>query len=371
MRIAQIGNLNNHGYKYAKFLREKGIESDLFLYSNRMKLNLEHPQWEDPECAERLPEWVKIWDPSPSLYSLGPKIEKYRELRKYDLIHARGFEPAYVQFLFKPYVVHSLGDDMRLKVCQDSFEGRLLARAYRKSNLILFCNLDTFSIVDEKKLTQARYFPNPFVTDKYKPGKSDLDFGNNGLTVFHPTNLDWSDWSNRKHERNSFKGNELLIKGFAKWIKTGRQGKLILLERGPDVEVTKQLIQDLGIGSQTVFYKELNKAELVNFYNGVDVIADQFVLPSFGSISLEAMSCGRVVLKYMEDKLNRRYYDDPVPILNAKTEEDIFQCLERANDRSFREKLGREAREFVLKYHNWERVTEVLINYYKDILNVN
>jgi glycosyltransferase involved in cell wall biosynthesis len=76
------------------------------------------------------------------------------------------------------------------------------------------------------------------------------------------------------------------------------------------------------------------------------------------------MSTGKPVMIYIERNCARLIYPDDPPILNCHSEEEIYEQIMKCADRQFLERLGKEAREWVYKYHNWETCLDQFIFYY-------
>jgi len=389
MGIALIGNLANEGYKLAKLLRSKGIEADLFLSSSPTSGDAD-PRLIDPEIEANQPQWIhyyhpiarsrarlpypfsRIWNLAMSLLQ---NWQLTCRLSRYDLVHsftgrlsAGPFLSFYFEHGFKPYVATATGSDLREIALMRNRQGRRMRRHLQKAKLV-FTGFDELSMVlfKQLKLSQVR-FPPSFVavdTDKWAPrpvaGKKSED----ELLIFHPTHLDWS---YKGSDRTSTKGNDRFFRAFARFVKGGNSASLIILDRGVDRLKTRELLKELQIEDRCQFLPEMDSEGLIEYYNRADIVVDQFDIGVPGNICREAMSCGKPVMIYINTECSDLVYPDRPPVLNCRTEEEIYQQLLRASDKEYREQLGRQAREWILKYHHWEKVINQLIFYYETVM---
>ncbi|MFH1656261.1 MAG: glycosyltransferase [Candidatus Nealsonbacteria bacterium] len=60
IKILHIGNIAGNGYNNAKFLRRKGIESDLLIYNYTYAMG--QPEWEDAYFEEEVGLWKQDWN---------------------------------------------------------------------------------------------------------------------------------------------------------------------------------------------------------------------------------------------------------------------------------------------------------------------
>ena len=386
MRIALIGNLANVGYELTKFLRRKGIEADLFLYSPTS--GDANPQLIDPEIESIQPQWIRYYDPPHQsgarlLYPLH-KIWNYArfllqnwqltcKLSKYDLVHSftgrlssGPFLSFYFEHGFKPYVATATGSDLREVTLMRNRRGRRMRRHFQKAKLV-FSGFDEINVSQFKqlRLSQVRAYPAPVDTDKWAPVPADSKKSRNELLLFHPSHLDWS---HKGSDRSSMKGSDRFLKAFARYVKDGNNASLILLDRGVDAVKTRELLRELHIEDKCEFLPETDREGLIKYFNKADVVVDQFDVGSSGGTCREAMSCAKPVMIYINTEYSDLVYPDRPPVLNCNTEDEIYQQLLKASDKEYREQLGRQAREWILKYHHWEKAIDKLIFHYETIV---
>jgi len=373
MKILHTGNLCNNSYKLAKFQRRFGLDADLLLAGSQIGTG-DDPAWEDPEYKNRYPTWIKIYGSKSyqntlsklsntmSHIKLGRKIVGQKN---YDIIHAQCTEPIFAQFFgCKILISHCLGSDLREVATSNSILGFLLRNAYKKSKIIYFNNIDHSYYLDQLGL-KAQFLPNPLDLDRIYPKKVTNFLGKLRFTILHPTNLDWTYIGN---ERSSTKGNDRLIRAFARFVKVNPNSLLIMLKSGVDYKATKALVSDLNISENIKFLDRMEKKDLIEMLNSVNLVADQFDVGAFGGVALEAMACGTPVLTYLKENLARQCYERLPPIYNCSSEKEIFEALLRAADDNL-SMIGEESREWIENFHDWRIVVERVVERYNRVLS--
>ncbi len=366
MRSVHVFNPVNDAYNIVKYMRAAGMQADLILYEQ--DFGMAFPQWEngklplgaDPYALDArdlddlsLPSWVKVWDEkrygNDVLARAANRIDLYRLIRGYDVLQAYALSPVYAQFLHTPYVVYDAGW-VRNFPFLDTVTDKFARRGYMKAKAVLVTNPDTFEIFDRLPYIKRTLFI-PFVIDldTYRPSRSsirhqfDCDF-----LVFSPTRHHWRE-----------KGNDKILIGFARFLEKSRiRSLLLMVEWGPDWERSKALIRDLGIAKFVRTMRPVNKIDLVEYYNAADVIVDQFVVGSYGTLAPEAMSCEKPVIMYYSVLAFTRAFGELPPLLNAFTAEEISGQLMRCSESDFRNRVGRMSREWITKHHNWRSVVD-------------
>ena len=91
-----------------------------------------------------------------------------------------------------------------------------------------------------------------------------------------------------------------------------------------------KLIDELKITDNVkIIEGPLNTTDLAYYYNCADVVADQFKLGEGGVIYLEAMACKKPVLINLDQIEQKKVFEEPPPIINAKNSDEINDCLEK------------------------------------------
>jgi len=373
MKIAILGNLLNIGYRLAKFLRQKGVEADLYLHPDDAQ-----PNWE--EDSDFNGTWIKTYGSSPPARTLKPvrtlallvdHMNLLQKLGQYDIVQkvCGGLGPrdlTYLRLRKIPYTALATGSDLRELARQNSKAGRITLSSFIKARVLFLATPDLVKTANELQLTNWVYLPNLIDTEKYHPFDYQLNKSDFDTVFFHPSRLDWS-YSESDRVTTVLKYNDRFIRAFASYVRDGHNAIVIIVDWGADKEKTRELIRELRIENNVEFIPPLPQNSLINYYNGADVVADQFGAGWFGLVALEAMSCAKPVLAYVNNQYSALYPEAP-PVLNCQTEDEIYQQLLKAGNKKYREQVGRQAREWIVKHHHWEGVIDKLISHYETML---
>jgi len=338
MNVLHAGNMANLGYVVSRQLRKDGVNVDLLLEKNPPKGS--DPLLFDQTLNNEYPEWIHFYDKTKSSWKKDI-IKKMRD-KKYDLIHAYVEMPIFAYLSRRPFLAHTQGSDFREMAFSKSMRGVLLRRAYKKAKVILFFQPDHYPLFEKLKLSNDIFLPPLWDTSFFKSQKIINPEYEDKLVVFHPANLEWR-----------LKGNDILVKGFAEFIKENPNSVLIIVDRGVDSERTHQLVNSLGIQDKIQFIKgPLNATQLLQYYNMSDVIADQFILGSLGSITWEVFSCAKPLLAFINETQYERLYGELPPVVNAPTSQKISEKLKYLADKKTRTEIGRKSHNWLTKYHD-------------------
>lgn len=360
----------NDGYAVAKELRKMNIDVDLAV--NISDFGMALPEWEDADLTESVdpysvdghaikkawnpPEWIRYFDFLNKIPMKGHVVAKIKSrinlikmMREYDIIEAHVPFAIYSQFSGIPYIAYDAGW-IRYFPHEKGIRSRLARRGYVKANGIIITNPDTFEISDNLQyLNHQQIHFSPFAIDpeKYRPiNRKDLRSRyvkkEDDLLLFSPARQIWKE-----------KGNDKMLRAFAKFNKEIPDSKFIMVSWSVDEENSKSLARSLGISDKIVWIAPVPKNQLIDYYNASDIVLDQFILGSWGTSTPEAMSCGRPVLMYYKKNYIMRAFGEEPPILNSFSEDEIYSNLIRlAKDKDFCSSLGKESRDWVIKTHS-------------------
>jgi glycosyltransferase involved in cell wall biosynthesis len=142
---------------------------------------------------------------------------------------------------------------------------------------------------------------------------------------------------------------------------------------GRDLNSLKRKTKKLGLTQRVKFLGQIEKKEVVNLYQDVDL----FVFPSYHeglpTALLEAMSCGLPVIA-TDVRGNREIISDKkngiiVPPRNPKKLAETIIML--MDDAKLRKTISINAKETVRKNYSWDAITDKYINLYKLLYNKN
>lgn len=366
MRIAHVFNMANNGYQIVKALRRyTNIDVDLIIDSGDFGMGL--PIWEDyqlnvdpyhvnPNIFERLkmPTWVKLFQRSRFSLSFGQIAHLFRMVKEYDLLHLHPFSPICLQFQRTPFVIHDAGW-LRTLPFDETNTGRLGRRAYAKAESIVMTNPDLYRFLPSLKPRSEVFIPFIIDTEQYRPRPIDRD--SDRPLFFSPARHNWD-----------IKGNDRLIRAFAKYVRAGRKRAMLALVNWgspEDIARSRQLIIDLNIDRNVEWLSPLSKPPLIDMYNRADVVFDQFVIGGYGTTAPEAMACERPVVICFLPYWNIRCYGEIAPVLSACTADEIYSKMVELEDPEVRANYGKAGREYVLRHHDAIKLAGKYASFYR------
>lgn len=377
IKIAFLGNLCNMSFQIAHFMRERRIDVTLYISNNELHEKTSSPVVKNNSLRGELPEWISVWNGAASFLKRKGFISRVIErvvtlvcsvklifrLRSYDVIISSSVYSIISSFSGRPYLALAQGDDLRELALRPTFSGWLMRRAFKKAG-ITYVSFDEGhrKAVKQIGLSNTRPLFWPYDISKYVLKEIIQKKNKDGLLVFMPSNQDWDPLQ---------KGNDRFLRAFARLFHEGVDMSLLLLDRGVDRDKARSLVEELKIQSAVRWLPTLNEEQLIEQFHSADIVADQFVLGSFGSIALEAMACGKPVMIYIQDKNLEGFYLEPPPILNASTEDEIYLKLKGCSDRAELKNIGDKARAWVSKYHDKEKIIDSLMKDMHFVLNRN
>jgi len=300
------------------------------------------------------------------IFQVYPSRKRFEQwFEGYDLIQAYATEPIHAWMFAsgRPYIAFEHGT-MREIPFEDSGRGRLLSLAYRKASKVLITNPDVMTSAQRLGLKNFQFIPHPVDETKYHPFRTSLrdrlvNQYQTNLILFAPSRHNWA-----------LKGNDLLLNAFARLLESIPQKPILILsEWGQEVDRSRRLIEALDVGARVVWTPPLNKMKLIDFYNASDIVLDQFTIGTFGTVTPEAMACGKPVMLHFDREVHNWCYAEMPPIIAAKTVAEIFEGLIRlVSDPGLRSAIGQSSREWIVKHHGWELVADRQIGIYRELL---
>jgi len=383
MKIAHVLNMANNGYHMVKALRRNGVNADLIISSSDFGMAL--PIWEENEIEEdpykvpfhkliekyELPPFVKVWS-EPAFTRPGeaptrtPKWLKilgkypltvpdlYNISKKYDLLHLHPPSSIFLYHLNKPKIIHESGWIRKIMTINGATE-RMGRRSYEQAEVVVWTNPDTYPLLEPLDIKCLEFVPFIIDPDRYKPMKTEKK---EELLFFHPARQVWD-----------VKGNDRLLKAFAKFIHSGYNAKLRLIDWGfeEDVQLAKALISKENIDKYIEWKPPYSKPALIRAYNESTAVFDQFILGSGGTTCFESMSCEAPLVIYL-NHWNEKCFGEMPPSINASTVEEIYNAMVDLTDPKLQRKIGAAGRNFTLKHNHPDRIAKQLMKIYEEVL---
>lgn len=148
--------------------------------------------------------------------------------------------------------------------------------------------------------------------------------------------------------------------------------RLVIYGKGPNKKEYENLASSLGIGDKVMFNGFVDNDNLPEIYNSFSVSVSVSVSDSesFGVVAVEAMSCGCPVITSDADGFKEVVDNGKtgliVPKKDCVSTADAIQKF--IDNPSLRNSFGEAGRMRVLKYYDWEKNVEMMLNIYNQVI---
>ena len=250
-------------------------------------------------------------------------IEPYRSVfedwRKtfslYDLIEANSTDPILPMLTDShPYVAYEHGT-IRDIPFDNTPTSRLTALAYALADTVVITNPDCLDAATRLGVSSPVFVPHLIDRKYYDRAASDSRPAPPGVRhpyIFCPARHHWD-----------VKGNEVGIRAFAALAKENLDLQLVLSSWGPDVNRSRELLFELGIGHRAKFIDPLRIRDLISVTSNAAVLIDQFHFGVFGGIGPTALACGTPLVTNLDPELSGWCMTEP-PYFQAS---DVASCI--------------------------------------------
>ncbi len=397
-RIAIIGNMNNNGFSLLRYFRDLGADAYLLTFSNDGSGNLSHftPEadtW-DIESWKAYIRPLRIPNSSRGILTcllsrFWPSKLKKNLLSNYDLFVGSGSAPAMFAAMklkldiFYPYGagIEFYGDlEFKHNIKSRSIKS-LLYRYIRSLQAEGICNA-THCLNAEMSITKDSFeelnkqflkLPIPMVYN----GKDDTNQTlhpqvNNAieriqaaqLSIFCCSRLLWDKKTLKadvgENWKSFSKNSDWLFIGLSQFIAKNTEARplLVCVEYGPDIKVTKKLVEDLGISEYVIWLTPIQRKEIITLIDVCDVGVGEFYSDPgviWGGTGWEVLSRGKHFLQsfnFSNESFESQFGYPPPPILDVKSAQDVARHLNTLHsDIHKREAINREVSIWFERYN--------------------
>ncbi len=387
-RIAFVGNVNCMPFSYAQEIKRLGHEV-VFFISNTRTEKLHRPEFRFSYISYPYEDWIKEIDtPKRDMEFIFPsgslaKLISHLKAGDYDAVvlngtwhklanHFKESDHIQVVSLFSGADIDVMADynnvisslflssrfiDL-LKVPIRLLEVWFHRRGIRRASLVNYYP-EGVSLVGDMLITQImrgksfyRLQIRGMVTElvNYCPASNRTGAD---VVVFNLARFLWKEPLPKGYTSAENKRNDIMLKGIAEYYKkTGVPIKVILIEKGAQLEETKALIDDLSISHLISWHKEMTFQEILHFYEMSDIVFDQLG-NHFVSGGMDAMLTGRPVIGNGRPEVFTKLVGQPLPICQANCVDDVVKWLEVLVDNpELRRSIGVNSRAYILKHIN-------------------
>lgn len=366
--------MNNNFFSLVRYLRDRAVDADLILLHGEAAHF--HPANDTFALDYQVYTHRVSWGGS-FAYSSVSASDVRRDLAEYDVLIACGSAPAYIHKagrsvdLFIPYGGDILYEPF-LRLVHPRYQwsygvySMAQKQAIRKARAV---SVDVTNDIVEEALAKLDIrdrrisFGIPMVyTGIYSPVAIESYYDRShwyhefkairerhDIVVFHHARHVWK----TRDCLYSVKRNDKLVRGFAKFLRESfSDACLILLEYGPDVNATQSLVEDLSIRDKVYWFPQMARKDLMVGLSLADIGTGEFNMSwlSCGTV-YEVLAMGKPLLHFRNDELYKGLYPELYPLMNASTEMEIAELLERYSvDRAPYVAMGAAGREWLQKW---------------------
>lgn len=290
--------------------------------------------------------------------------------RHYDIVQGYALEGIYPLLSeTKPYAAYEHGTIRDIPFGDDS-PGRICRAAFLGAAATFITNSDCLPAAERLGIPSAKRNPVPHGFDSRKIARflnewrPQVKVKRDPPVFFAPARQHWKEgyatWR---------KGNDLIVKSAAALKRRNIKFKIVFVEWGKEVALTKDLIKELGVESHIDWIQPLQKPELWKAYLASAAVIDQFVMPAIGSVTFEAMALERPVITAIDAPALSEFFGATPPLLNAGTQDELLEAmLLVVNDERRAERIGVESGEWIKRYHSSETILTRHLSAYRAIL---
>jgi len=148
------------------------------------------------------------------------------------------------------------------------------------------------------------------------------------LSVLNVGRLSWKTHAGLVKSSLDIKGTEILLSGFAQALmKSPRPMRLTLFRKGPDIEATMSLVEQLDLAAHILWLEEVTQAEILALMVSHDLIVDNLGPGSPGLTTADALALGVPVMSNMAGRQGPGDRLGTAPVLHARSVDDVAHWL--------------------------------------------
>lgn len=380
MKIALVDNMNNNFFAFARYLRDLGIDADVYTISTVSKhfdINADTFKKESQltyvkefPCSVKNKSWL--------FFNKNKILNKFEH---YELIISCGVSSAYLERagIFSDIII-PYGSDLydipfrnyRFKISLDFIrsifwrqQAKYQVKAYNKTRVLVSDDgYELYAEALEKLKLKCLNIGIPMLYNF-----EDIDNSENqkiwsfleqyDFIVFNHARQHWKSYNVGLKDFEKFgglKANNKLIKAFANFVKVSKYKKplLVLFEYGPDFNETKKLVRELKIEEFVKWMPTMNRKNILYGLSKATFSTNAFRenTTDIGGVCYESLAIGIPHINNCFEAIknsNHKFYKSPM--IHALSEEDIFNIFidYEKNPNKYKE-IGKKSKEWFDEY---------------------
>lgn len=381
MKVLCYGNQGNTCFRIARWLREYGIDTHLYIPANRSH-SRSLPEWEDPSLKNNYPDWIHT-QPRHFFHKFFPEKNVRKNIHNFDVVLSAGDLIISALSLNTPVVFVPAGGDINGLPFITGYTRQALTAALYRSRIHRLKYVITAQdncYWSAKLWGVENVYPISLPVDTENLNNN-IDqkfykelinkYSQYDAIFFHPTR------KNMHKNKRGYKAPEKVLYAYRNFLNQNLKNniKTILVSvcHGHHVEEYKDLVHELNLQENVSFEEHLPLPKLHAYMNLPNVVVfDKFkdeIKTVLGGICREALSLGCLhitCVQHQDTLFERAYGTSDVPFFYANTEDKIFETMQRILGMPVeeKEKIKDKTKKWAyekLDYHNQlHRIIEVL-----------
>ena len=134
------------------------------------------------------------------------------------------------------------------------------------------------------------------------------------------------EWVGEKPNPSDAKGNDIILKAFEAYrrLSGDSESALVLVEKGSDVEASKNLAAELGVNHSVIWLQEMSRGRVFSYYQGAALCLGQFGVPFTPAGVVEPLSLANINISYIRNPAPTvPTYEEPPPIFDSNDPAEI------------------------------------------------
>lgn len=320
MKVALISNMNNNYFALLRYLRDMGVDAHLFRYIDEYNhFTPDNDSWE----LERWEPFIHVlpftYYGYTDTYANYPEPEVKQALQNFDILMGSGPTPAYLSRIgiyLDVFMAYKTG----IEYCREDISWRrpkLAMKTNRFNQLqqrsigkaLYMINVDYRSItlnMIRKTGVKTIDLGSPFVYPEILPTNTKMDavyiegmarMERSDFVICHLGRHLWKQTLRSKLKMIPFinnNANNKVIEAFARLIQEEKADNaiLVLFEYGPQVALSKQLISELGIGEQVLWFPITPRRIIMQIIKKCSLGIGDISVGFWGGKAMEFLSSG-------------------------------------------------------------------------------
>lgn len=146
------------------------------------------------------------------------------------------------------------------------------------------------------------------------------------------------------------KGNDIIIKGIAKYFTVNPNIIIHFVEKGEDVIDAKELCHQLGLEKVVIWHKEMPFKNLLMLYENSDICFDQVGGHWIAAIGSYALWLGKPLIANPDIAVRCGIWPHDNPVCSARTVDDVFEWLVKLANPDARRAISIKSKVFADAY---------------------